>query len=81
MLWVRLFRKVPPYLMLMCPGPLNDCHVVSAEGCMITGFIPCDGSRAVVDTFDVFHPGEFNSRDSIHKLSDIVFDITSVIIC
>ena len=61
---MRLFRKVP-YLTLMCNGPLNDCHVVSAVGCVITGFIPCDGSRGVVDTLLV-DPGDVISCGSVY---------------
>ena len=61
---MRLFRKVP-YLTLMCNGRLNDCHVVSAEGCLITGFIPWDGSRGVVDTLLV-DPGDVISCGSVY---------------
>ena len=61
---MRLFRKVP-HLTLMCHGPLNDCHVVSAEGGVITGFIPCDGSRGVVDTLLV-DPGDVISCGSVY---------------
>ena len=49
----------------MCNGPLNDCHVVSAEGFVKTGFIPCDGSRGVVDTLLV-DPGDVISCGSVY---------------